>query len=75
MNSERRNLSVGGVQRCSRLEVDLDDGFAVQGRGLDVLNVVDECRQGLFIGRGEATLELFRTEAGVLPGDGDDREC
>jgi hypothetical protein len=36
------------------------------------LDVVDQRGEGFFEGRGEAAFELFRVEAGVLPGDGDD---
>jgi hypothetical protein len=36
------DLRVGGVERGAGLEVDLEDGLAVERGGLDVLDVVDE---------------------------------
>ena len=68
----RGDLRVGGVERGARLEIDLEDGLAVERGGLDVLDVVDEGGEGLLVGRGEAAFEFFWREACVLPGDGDD---
>src|SRR5581483_867183 len=50
----------------------LDNRLAVEGRGLDVLNVVDEICERLLVGSRQPALELLGAEAGVLPGDGDD---
>ena len=68
------DLGVGGIERGAGLQVDLDDGLAAVGGGFDVLDVVDEGGEGLFVRGGEATFELFRLEPGVLPGDRNDRD-
>ena len=66
------DLGVGGVQTGPGLEEDLDVDYAVVGGGFDVLDVVDQRGDGLFVGGGEAAFELFGVEAGVLKADGDD---
>ncbi len=65
------DLGVGGVEGGARLQVDLDDVFAVEAGGLDVLDVIDEGGEGALVGAGDASFDLFGTEAGVLPGNRD----
>src|SRR5262250_1344216 len=68
------DLRVRGVEPRPRLQVDLDDGLAVDGGGLDALDVVHRGREHALVGRGDAPLQLFRVEAAVLPGHRDDRD-
>ena len=37
-----------------------------------MLDVIDEGGEGSLVRAGDASLNFFRAEAGVLPGDGDD---
>ncbi len=68
------DLGIGGVQRGAGLEVDLDDVLAVEAGRFNVLDVVDEGGEGPLEGAGDAAFDLFWTEAGVLPCNGDDRD-
>ena len=65
-------LSDGHLQVRRGLKINLLDGPSLQGNGLDVLNVVYQCRQAT-LGVAEKTVgHLLRLHAGVLPDDADD---
>ena len=63
------DLRVGRVETGARLEEDLDHRHAVVGGGFNMLNVVDQRRDRLFVGRGETPFQFLRIEAGVGPAD------
>jgi hypothetical protein len=67
------DLGVGAIERGTRLQIQLDDALAVDAGGFDVLDAIDESSGDFFEGGGDAAFDLNGREAGVLPGDRDDR--
>ena len=68
------DLGVGGVEGRAGLQVDFDDVLTVEAGRFDVLDVIDEGGEGALVGAGDAAFDLFGAEAGVLPGNGDNRD-
>ena len=57
------DLCVRRIEARSGLQVDLDDIQAVVGGGLDMLNVVDQRGENLFVWQSNSALELLRVQA------------
>ncbi len=71
---DRRDLRHGLRDVDIGVEVDLDDGDAVQRLRLRVLDVIDRGGQAALEGHHNPVAQLLRREARIVPDDGDNRD-